>query len=123
MNSLQESSIIKDTKSCSGINLAPGSENQNGQQEQTSQNNNSNTNISLDIVIDDKNQLKSVNMNSTLEGGQSANIGINLSYDKVKVEDVPVDDAVPVSDILSDISQMIGVFKKTAEQYNSQITQ
>lgn len=123
MNSLQESSIIKDTKSCSGINLASESENQNNQQEQTSQNNNSNTNISLDIVIDDKDQLKSVNMTSTLEGGQSANIGINLSYDKVKVEDAPADDAVPVSDILSDISQMIGVFKKTAEQYNSQITQ
>ena len=123
MNSLQESSIIKDTKSCSGINLASESENQNNQQEQTSQNNNSNTNISLDIVIDDKDRLKSVNMTSTLEGGQSANIGINLSYDKVKVEDAPADDAVPVSDILSDISQMIGVFKKTAEQYNSQITQ
>ena len=39
------------------------------------------------------------------------------------IANIPADDAVPVSDILSDISQMIGVFKKTAEQYNSQITQ
>lgn len=112
LKSLQESELYTRHEACASL-AKPKAE---GQQQAPSTKDSASDTI-LTFEIADNARLNSVTASIAQDGSAAAHITAQLSYDKVAAMPNPTADVIQYSDIISDVSQMVGVFRQAmAEQ-------
>lgn len=107
MKSVQESELYSRHAACASL-PKPKAE---SQQKASTQNDNT-SDIIVTFEVTDDVRLASVTVSVARDGAAAAHVTAQLSYDKVAVAPDPTVDVVQYSDIISDVSQMVGVFRQ-----------